>query len=163
VRILPVLGPLPAIFGLEIATYIILDLAGKPLTDYAEIKNRRKLYASLERTLSEREARWKQLQLQEKIPVTMEDLGLIFEDIYNGRSSIPPRIVLAKPHAVRWEKGRNLEEDNVVIMSPKDAEKHERECLKGDKSVEEVWGQEAVDFVRRKSDEIRKVLAYRRG
>lgn len=163
VRILPVLGPLPAIFGLEIATFVILDVAGKPLTDYAEIKSRRKLYASLERSLSEREQRWLGLRDQARISVNQDDLALVFEDIYNGRSSLPPRTVLPRPVATRWDKRKELTEDNVVIMSVKDAEKHEAECLKGGKSLEEVWGQEAVEHIRNKSDEVRKVLLYRRG
>jgi hypothetical protein len=87
----------------------------------------------------------------------------VFEDIYNGRSSLPPRTVLGRPVATRWDKRKELTEDNVVIMSVKDAEKHEAECLKGDKSLEEVWGEEAVEYVRNKSDEVRKVLLYRRG
>lgn len=43
VRILPVLGPLPAIFGLAAATYIICDIAGHPMEPLA-FKRRRKLY-----------------------------------------------------------------------------------------------------------------------
>jgi len=54
-------------------------------------------------------------------------------------------------------------EGNVVIMDGKEAEKHERECLKGGKSVEEVWGQEVVELVKRKEEEARRVVAYRRG
>lgn len=40
VRILPVLGPLPAIFGLNIATYILQDLAGKPILQPMEVSSR---------------------------------------------------------------------------------------------------------------------------
>ncbi|RSH90862.1 hypothetical protein EHS25_010038 [Saitozyma podzolica] len=140
VRILPVLGPLPAIFGLEIATFVILDVAGKPLTDYAEIKSRRKLYASLERSLSEREQRWLGLRDQARISVNQDDLALVFEDIYNGRSSLPPRTVLGRPVATRWDKRKELTEDNVVIMSVKDAEKHEAECLKGTRASRRSGG-----------------------
>jgi tRNA A37 threonylcarbamoyladenosine dehydratase len=43
VRILPVLGPLPAMFGLAAATYVICDIAGKRL-ETVPWKNRRKTY-----------------------------------------------------------------------------------------------------------------------
>ena len=43
VRILPVLGPLPAIFGLAAATYIICDIAGHPMEPLA-FRKKRKLY-----------------------------------------------------------------------------------------------------------------------
>ncbi|KAG8735447.1 hypothetical protein FRC12_018070 [Ceratobasidium sp. 428] len=57
VRILPVLGPLPALFGLHIATYIICDIAGKPLVNPLAVKNRAKLYDKLARDLLNRESR----------------------------------------------------------------------------------------------------------
>lgn len=57
VRILPVLGPLPCIFGLHAATYLLMDLAGKPLEFPLPVKNRRKTYDRLERDLVARETR----------------------------------------------------------------------------------------------------------
>lgn len=55
VRILPVLGPLPSIFGLHIATYILCELAGKPIVNPLPIKARRKLYERLWKDLLHRE------------------------------------------------------------------------------------------------------------
>lgn len=55
VRILPVLGPLPSIFGLYIATYILCELAGKPILNPLAIKGRRKLYERLWKDLLHRE------------------------------------------------------------------------------------------------------------
>ncbi len=57
VRILPVLGPLPAIFGLNIATYVICDLARKPIVNPLPIKNRKKLYEKLYRALLDCESK----------------------------------------------------------------------------------------------------------
>lgn len=57
VRVLPVLGPLPAIFGLHIATYILCELAEKPIANPLPIKNRRKLYERMGRELLHREMR----------------------------------------------------------------------------------------------------------
>lgn len=55
VRILPVLGPLPSIFGLYIVTYILCELADKPILNPLAIKNRKKLYERLYRDLLHRE------------------------------------------------------------------------------------------------------------
>jgi hypothetical protein len=195
VRILPVLGPLPAIFGLNIATYILLDLSaipraadattttttnnydkeagasnnGKPgpapdfgHPDYLEVKNRKRLYDSLYRALSEREARWQGLALQAKLSINVEDVAFVFEDLYHGRASLPPHGVLAKPALVRWDRARELAEDNIVVMSAKDATIHEKECLKEGRGLVDVWGGEAVDLVKRKSDEARRTMIYRR-
>jgi tRNA threonylcarbamoyladenosine dehydratase len=57
VRILPVLGPLPSIFGLNIATYILCELGGKPILNPLPIKNRKKLYKRLYRDLLLRESK----------------------------------------------------------------------------------------------------------
>lgn len=163
VRILPVLGPIPAIFGLQIATFILLDLAEKPLTDFSEIKNRRKLYQAIERNLSEREQRVKGSEFQEKIPITVEDVGYIFEDLNSGRSTLPPQVVLPRPQAVRWDPRKELADDNVVIMSVQDGQKHEKECLIGRKAPSEIWGQDVIDIVERRLAEARKVATYRRS
>ncbi|KAG6822049.1 hypothetical protein H0H92_015522 [Tricholoma furcatifolium] len=57
VRILPVLGPLPSIFGLHAATYILCELAGKPILNPLPIKHRKKLYERLLRDLLHRESK----------------------------------------------------------------------------------------------------------
>lgn len=156
-------GPLPALFGLNIATYILFSLAGKPLPDTGmEIKQRRKLWVSLERTLGAVEQRATDAPYIPKLPITQEDLGYIFEDLNYGRSTFPPHAVLPKPVAMRWTMMRPLTVDNVVIVGPKDAETHEKECLKGGKDPVDVWGSEVVDLVERRFAEARKVLAYRR-
>ena len=57
VRILPVLGSLPSIFGLNIATYILCELAGKPILDPLPVKNKKKLYKRLYQDLLQRESK----------------------------------------------------------------------------------------------------------
>ena len=49
------IGPLPSIFGLHIATYIICDLAGKPILNPLAVRGRKKLYDKLYRELLARE------------------------------------------------------------------------------------------------------------
>lgn len=90
-------------------------------------------------------------------------MAFVYEDLYNGRSSLPPYAIVPRPQAVRWEKKKPLTVDNVVIMDMKSAEKHERECLKGDQTVEDVWGKEALAFITRKSVEARRVMEYTRN
>ncbi|KAL1407464.1 hypothetical protein Q8F55_006897 [Vanrija albida] len=163
VRILPVLGPLPAIFGLEAATYMTLELGGKPLTDCCEIKNRKKLYQNLERSLSEREARVAKSDMQKGIDVNMDDLALIFEDVNNGRTTIPEPVVTKQPNASRWDRDQPLTIDNIVILTPGDAKRHEKEHLVEGKSLKEVWGEENVLKARRRLDEARRCAIYRRA
>lgn len=127
-----------------------------------EIKSRRKVWSSLERSLGAIEQRFTNAEYIPKLPISTDDLGYIFEDLNYGRGTFPPHAVLPKPVAVRWDPKRELGVDNIVIMAAKDAEKHEQECLKGGKDAVDVWGAEAVSMVNRRVVEARKVLAYRR-
>ncbi|KAI3484955.1 hypothetical protein L1887_51846 [Cichorium endivia] len=56
VRILPVLGPLPAMFGLAVATFIICEIGGQKMEPLA-FKGRRKLYEKMFHDLSVSESR----------------------------------------------------------------------------------------------------------
>ncbi|WWC88391.1 uncharacterized protein L201_003302 [Kwoniella dendrophila CBS 6074] len=166
VRILPVLGPLPAIFGLNISTYILLDLSGKTLTDYSEIKNRKKLYGSLEKQLLKTEKDFKGLKEMERLPISIDDIGFVFDDLYQGRSSLPPYDILQKPQLTRWNPNIGLDIDNLVVMSPKDLKNHLENCLNNDKEknkdLSEIYDKETIEKIKRKSEEARRVISWRR-
>ena len=55
VRVIPVLGSIPGIFGLNIAAYVLCELAGRPISSPLWIKNRHKTYERLLRELKNRE------------------------------------------------------------------------------------------------------------
>ncbi|KAF5392640.1 hypothetical protein D9757_000882 [Collybiopsis confluens] len=171
VRILPVLGPLPSIFGLHITTYILCELAGKPILNPLPIKSRRKLYERLWRDLLHREEKLAGQTLS-RIPLDEDDIALIFEDIHRGRSVLPPHEVPTKPVLVRWDLAQPLTLENCVTMEEKDAAKHVkawREGLESSKeslqsgtvtlspSPAEVWGNEVEEIVQRRAKEIRRV------
>lgn len=65
VRILPVLGMIPAIFGLHVATYITCDLGGRKIGEPLAVKGRRKLWEKLAKDLTARETRWLGLEKQQ--------------------------------------------------------------------------------------------------
>ena len=64
VRILPVLGPLPAIFGLHIATYVLCEIAGRPLERPVPVRHRKKLYERMWKDLLHRESRIARKQIK---------------------------------------------------------------------------------------------------
>jgi tRNA threonylcarbamoyladenosine dehydratase len=64
VRILPVLGPLPALFGLHIATYVLCELAGRPLERPIPVRHRKKLYERMWKDLLHRESRIARRQIK---------------------------------------------------------------------------------------------------
>jgi len=64
VRILPVLGPMPAIFGLNMAMVVMCDLARKPIVNPLGIKYRKKVYEKLYRALVDCESRIARRQIK---------------------------------------------------------------------------------------------------
>ncbi|KAJ7059338.1 hypothetical protein C8F01DRAFT_1301930 [Mycena amicta] len=123
----PVLGPLPAVFGLKAATYVLAELAGKPIPNPLAVKNRRKVYERMYmlRDLQAREGRklGGEPGMVTRLPI--DDVALIFEDIHRGRSVRPPHPVPVRPTLVRWNLSEGLTLGNVVVMEQKEATKHE--------------------------------------
>ena len=122
VRILPVLGTMPAIFGLTVANHVILSISGYPL-DYVPAKGREKMYEGmLNFTQGTEEALarlWTPGIIGVKTPITPNDVGFIAEEIYRGRSAITgltTRLVV-----VRWEKP--TQDPIIKIGEGKDVQK----------------------------------------
>ncbi|KAI6145194.1 hypothetical protein BKA82DRAFT_4170846 [Pisolithus tinctorius] len=153
VRILPVLGPLPSMFGLHIASYIICDLAKKPILNPLPIKNRRKLYERLLRDLLHRESKLLGEQVN-KLPIDEDDAFLIFEDLHLGRSVVPPHAVPSRPQLIRWDARKGLMLENCVVFDFSEAERHTQECLSVGRDPREVWGEEVQAIVDRNAARI---------
>ena len=177
VRILPVLGTMPAIFGLAVANHVILSIAGYP-HDYLPSKSRDKMYDGILGALQGAEERLaKALFIQDaqglKIPITQSDVGYLVEEVYNGRSIISglsTRLVLSrwkKPSTnfvderTPGQKASMLEMKDLVSMTKEEAAKHEKQVLKGDKTLEEVYDAETIDRVEKRMKEEERYERFR--
>ena len=174
VRILPVLGTMPAIFGLTVANHVILSISGYPL-DYVPAKGREKMYEGmLNFTQGTEEALarlWTPGIIGVKTPITPNDVGFIAEEIYRGRSAITgltTRLVV-----VRWEKptqdpiikigegkdvqkSSNLKLGDLVCMTKEEGVRHEKEILKGNKTLEDLYDSETLTRVASAREEAAK-------
>lgn len=178
VRILPVLGTMPAVFGLCIANHVMLELTGYP-HEYMQSKARTKMYDSILANLQgveERLARWAgEESVGLRVPVTVDDVGYLIEEVYRGRSvisNLASRITL-----IRWgwhagqtafvdkntpgQKYSKLSLNDVVCMTRDEAARHEKEVLKGDKAPAEMYDGAVIDRVRRRMDEEAHYAQYR--
>ncbi|KAF1938076.1 hypothetical protein EJ02DRAFT_32881 [Clathrospora elynae] len=177
VRILPVLGTMPAMFGLVVANHIILSIAGYP-HEYLLSKSRDKMYHGILNTLQVTEERLARALFSEdtyglKIPITQDDVGYLIEEVYNGRSMISglsTRLVL-----IRWnkpaqnfldprtpgQKNTTLQMRELVCMTKEEATKHEREVLKGDKNLEDVYDAETLERVNTRMAEEERYQRFR--
>lgn len=176
VRILPVLGTMPAIFGLAVANHVILEISGYP-HDYLPSKARDKMYDGILGALQGSEERLaKSFGFDSqglKIPITQDDVGYLVEEVYRGRSVISglsTRLCL-----IRWEKPTHdfidkstpgqksslLQMKDLVLMTKDEAAKHEKKVLKGDKKLSELYDKRILKSVRRKMEEEEKFERFR--
>ncbi|CBQ69602.1 conserved hypothetical protein [Sporisorium reilianum SRZ2] len=161
VRILPVLGPLPAMFGLAVATFIICEIGGQKMEPLA-FKGRRKLYEKLFHDLSVSESRHPvpgtQASAQDAnntgprhyIPFSINDIAYLFEEVFRGRSIVPPFDSLSGAQLERWDSTLPLSFQNVALFSRAQAKVHEAEVLKKGRSPVEVWGADAAHMIKRR-------------
>ncbi|KAL9047743.1 MAG: hypothetical protein Q9162_007959 [Coniocarpon cinnabarinum] len=179
VRILPVLGTMPAIFGLTVANHILLQLGQYP-HEYLSTKFREKTYETILQNLQGHEERLTRFKGEEarglKIPVTLDDVAFLVEEVYRGKSvvsGIPTRLVL-----VRWrldddqaldfvdttyegQKASRLRLENIVCMTKEEAAKHESEILKNATPPESLYSSEILYRVKSRLHELQSLLQHR--
>ncbi|KAL5520929.1 hypothetical protein ACEPAF_2932 [Sanghuangporus sanghuang] len=151
VRILPVFGPLPSIFGLNAAAYVICELAGRPIANPLRIKNRYKTYDKLLRDLRVREEKITGEPIN-RLPIDETDVAFIFEDLYRGRSLIPPHRIPNKAQLTRWDPNEPLSVHNCIVLDLPEFKKHVDELKEG-KRPEQIWGDEVAALVAKKRKE----------
>ncbi|KAI5277445.1 hypothetical protein KEM54_005028, partial [Ascosphaera aggregata] len=107
VRILPVLGTMPAAFGYTIANYVICSVAGYPMEYNPGGKFREKMYDGILGALQGQEERLARFQTNVnpiglKLPITKDDIAYLVEEVYRGKSvvsGLSTRLALT-----RWKK-----------------------------------------------------------
>ena len=178
VRILPVLGTMPAMFGLCVANHIMLELGEYP-HEYLPTKYREKMYDAIlaaTQGMEERFARWtgddgKGL----RIPLTVDDVAYLVEDIYRGRSvlsGLSTRLVLIRWHlqledrsivdsTVEGQKASTLSLSNLVCMTKEEAARHEKEILRTGKDPRDFYSFEIVKQIQTRIGEIQQYEKYR--
>lgn len=98
-----------------------------------------------------------------RLPIDEDDVGLIFDDLYRGRSAVPPHEVPQRPTIVRWDFRKSISVDNCVVFEFKDAEKHAKACWSptGDHvDPDSIWEEAVQDTVKRRAAEARRVMEW---
>lgn len=165
VRILPVLGTMPAMFGLCVANHVMLEISGYP-HDYLPSKSRDKMYegvlAQLQ-GLEERIARHYGLDpLGLRIPLTADDVGYVIEEVYGGRSvvsGLASRLALTRWRKAEgdWidektpgQKADRLDLGQLVCLTKDEMLRHEKLVLKEGKPLEDVYERNVIELVERR-------------
>ncbi|KAI5116205.1 hypothetical protein M0805_006762 [Coniferiporia weirii] len=151
VRILPVFGPIPSIFGLNAAAYVLCEVAGRPIANPLWIKNRRKTYEKLLRELLVREEKISGETIN-RLPIDETDVAYIYEDLFRGRSLIPPHRVPNKAVLTRWKPSEPLSVQNCVVFDWPEFKKHAEGCTSG-LAPEDFWGEEVATIASKRMRE----------
>jgi len=176
VRILPVLGTMPAVFGLCVANHVMLEISEYP-HDYITSKSRDKLYDGILANLQGQEEKLARAVGKDaiglRIPITQDDIGYLVEEVFRGRSVIsglPTRLVLTRwrqpyknfiEEEYTGQKNSLLQLRDLVLMTKEEALKHDQEVLRGDKTPEDVYDAKVLKLVEDRMQEEKQYDQYR--
>ncbi|KAF1812582.1 hypothetical protein P152DRAFT_435843 [Eremomyces bilateralis CBS 781.70] len=176
VRILPVLGTMPAMFGLTIANHVILEITGYP-HEYIASKGREKLYEGVHGGLLGYEQKlarhWGFDQEGLRMPLSAADVGYLIEEVFRGKSVVSG--LHTKLALVRWrpppadfvdtsipgQKVTKLNIQDVVCMTRDEVAVHEKEVLKPGKNPEDYYDASIVALVKRRHAEEAEFAKFR--
>ncbi|KAK6375075.1 hypothetical protein LTR64_003193 [Lithohypha guttulata] len=181
VRILPVLGTMPAMFGYTLASHVICSVAEYPLEYSVGDRGRDKMYEAILSALQGLEERLaRSVNGQDavglKIPISRDDVAYLVEEVFRGRSvvsGLTTRLVLVRwnrpesgtnmnrAYEVEGQKTSNLKIPDLVLMTKEEAQRHEKEILKGTKSPEDIYEQDVLALVESRHQEEHAFSKYR--
>ncbi|KAL9112749.1 MAG: hypothetical protein Q9227_003052 [Pyrenula ochraceoflavens] len=181
VRILPVLGTMPAIFGYTAANHVICEISGYPNEYNPGAKAREKMYDGILSTLQGLEESLARANVGRdftglRLPLTRDDVGYLVEEVWRGKSAISglsTRLVLVRwrvpPGGFRPDENwiedhqtcSRMELHDLVLMTKEEAARHEREVLRGSKNPEDTYEEKVLAIVRRRQDEEKFFEKYR--
>ncbi|RLN92534.1 hypothetical protein BBJ28_00009077 [Nothophytophthora sp. Chile5] len=136
-RVIPVLGTMPALFGQSMAAYVLCDLAGQKIAPEGIARLSRDQRNKLFQKLQQREL----VLFKEghKMNLEKDEVEFIYQEVWRGRSSVSKtrngghvRLYLA-----RWRKELPLHPDNVVYLTTKELGTLDAQGVEG-------FGEEAV-------------------
>ncbi|KAG2531805.1 hypothetical protein BBO99_00000815 [Phytophthora kernoviae] len=131
IRVIPVLGTMPALFGQSMAAYVLCDLAGKKLNPEAVARLSRDQRNKLHQKLQQRE--YDLFHEGHKIAMEKDEIEFIYQEIWRGRSAASgvrndghQRLYLS-----RWRKELPLLPDNVVYLTTKELDVLDKAGVEG--------------------------------
>ncbi|MCD9644852.1 hypothetical protein HAX54_033365 [Datura stramonium] len=143
VRIIPVLGTIPAIFGQVMASYVVTQLAGLQVQMEPVVNFDTDHYEILHQRLIEHEELLYGTSMQ--VEVDVEEVMYIAKELWHGRSARDLSIKdvgramwrsVNELMLVRWDKTKPASVSNLILLRFKEADEHESRSLKDIKEEE---------------------------
>ncbi|XP_058187648.1 tRNA threonylcarbamoyladenosine dehydratase [Rhododendron vialii] len=136
VRIIPVLGTIPAIFGQVMASYVITQLAGFEVQTEPLVNFDMDHYRVLHQRLIEHEELLYGTSMQ--VQVDVEEVMYIVKELWRGRSARDESMKdigrgmwrsINDLMLVRWDRAKPAAISNLVLLRFKEADEHELQTL----------------------------------
>ncbi|KAJ2800889.1 hypothetical protein H4R21_003001 [Coemansia helicoidea] len=154
VRIVPVLGTMPAMFGIAMGTHVLTELAGFP-TEPLAVKGRGALYARLQRDLGNRERERTAAHGGPQLQMSTDDCGYMLEEIWRGKSAVSG--ATDKLALTRWRAALPMAPSNCVCMTKAEADQHD--LLEG--PLEGHYAPETIAFIEHRLAEEKNLATMR--
>lgn len=126
IRTMPVLGPIPAIFGQAMAAYVICELAGEPLAAPVgrERVARKEVMKMFGEAVNREITRYNSKPGVDGAPhFDLEDAEYMVNEVWHGKSAISTS---DRNRCIRrWNSSQPLSPSNCVLLTKSEGEKHE--------------------------------------
>ncbi|KAH7533253.1 hypothetical protein FEM48_Zijuj04G0111000 [Ziziphus jujuba var. spinosa] len=156
VRIIPVLGTIPAIFGQVMASYVVTQLAGLQVQTEAVVNLDVDHYRTLHQRLIEHEESLYGTAMQ--VQVDVDEVMYIAKELWHGRSA---RELSANDVGrgmwrsvnelmlVRWDREKPASVSNLILLKFKEADEHESMTLDDIKEKEPEFFNRVTSVLKR--------------
>eukprot|EP00300_Choanocystis_sp_HF-7_P001784 c11430_g1_i1.p1 GENE.c11430_g1_i1~~c11430_g1_i1.p1 ORF type:complete len:287 (-),score=50.10 c11430_g1_i1:52-912(-) len=126
VRIMPVLGTIPAMFGNAMASYVLCELAGKSFEPYPVGLSGSKAITRMYDRVRKREREVFGTK-GDTITVSEADVQYLVEDVWRGKSCFSN--IAVKLALTRWDSKRPASLTNLILLTESEAKEHDDEGI----------------------------------
>ncbi|KAM7523871.1 hypothetical protein LguiA_013773 [Lonicera macranthoides] len=156
VRIIPVLGTIPAIFGQVMASYVVTQLAGFQVQMEPVVNFDMDHYRMLHQRLIEHEELMYGTSME--VQVDVEEVMYIAKELWHGRSARDQSIKdvgrgmwrsANELILVRWDRAKPASASNLILLKFKEADEHETRALEDIKEEEPAFFARVTSVLKR--------------
>jgi tRNA A37 threonylcarbamoyladenosine dehydratase len=144
IRVIPVLGTMPALFGQSMAAYVLTDLAGQTIQPEALPRLSREVRNKLFQKLQDRERKifCTTTGSHKDFLIEKDEIEFVYQEIWHGRSAISGvrQGGHERMYLTRWRKEKPLTPGNMVFLTTKEIDRMDS----SKQDLEKAFGKEIV-------------------
>ena len=124
VRIVPVLGTMPALMGNAMAASVMLDLAQVPMCPRPTFTGRHQFYRKLQMALSTREVNVFGVPRKDITELPRDEMEFLVETVWAGRSAISATVTSLT--LTRWDRSKPFSVTNSLLATVQECKAHDK-------------------------------------